>query len=139
MRPRTNAGQAMAAEQVWTPNRVEARLEEAATTLRRLPSVKMQGYFSAWPPIVHDFWEAFGRHGAQARPDPPSPAAIDRMDESMLWLRWLEPDETRLVWLRAEGVRWKLICSQFGVGRTTAWHRWSVALAKIAGRLNGGG
>ncbi len=63
--------------------------------------------------------------------------AIDRMDEALRWLRWLEPDEVRLVWLRAEGVRWKLICARFGVGRTTAWQRWCTALTKIAERLNG--
>jgi hypothetical protein len=60
------------------------------------------------------------------------------MDETLWWLRWLELDEVRLVWLRAERVRWKLICARFGVGRTTAWHRWSGALVKIAARLNGG-
>jgi hypothetical protein len=60
------------------------------------------------------------------------------MDEALRWLRWLELDETRLVWLRAEGVRWKLICARFGIGRTTAWYRWSGALTKIAARLNSG-
>lgn len=123
--------------QDWTPRMVEARLEEAADTLRRLPAVKVQGYFSTWPPIIRDFWEAFGRHAAEVRLGPAMPAAIDRMDETLLWLRWLEPDEVRLVWLRAEGVRWKLICARFGIGRTTAWYRWSGALAKIATRLNG--
>ena len=48
----------------------------------------------------------------------------------------LELDEGRLGWLRAERVRWKLICARVGVGRTTAWHRWSRALTKIAAPLN---
>ena len=43
----------------WTPKLVEARFEEAADTLRRLPSVKVQGYFNTWPPVIRDFWEAF--------------------------------------------------------------------------------
>lgn len=125
-------------EDLWTAKLVEARLEEAADTLRRLPSIKVQGYFSTWPPIIRDFWDAFGWHDAEVRLGPPSPQAIDLMDETLQWLRWLEPDEVRLVWLRAEGVRWKLICARFGVGRTTAWHRWSGALEKIAARLSGG-
>lgn len=120
----------------WTPKMVEARLEEAADTLRRLPPVKVQGYFSTWPPIIRDFWEAFGWHDAEARLGPPTPAAIDRMDETMLWLRWLEPDELRLVWLRAEGVRWKVIARRFGIDRSTAWRHWTYALIKIASRLN---
>jgi len=127
-----------AAKPGWTAKMVEDRMAEAADTLRRLPPVKVQGYFSTWPPVIRDFWEAFGWHDVEVRPGPASPEAIDRMDDTLRWLRWLEPDETRLVWLRAEGVRWKLICARFGVGRTTAWHRWSGALTKIAVRLDAG-
>ena len=49
---------------------------------------------------------------------------------------WLEPDERRLVWLRAEGMPWKRITHRLGIGRTTAWQRWTMALLKIATRLN---
>jgi hypothetical protein len=49
---------------------------------------------------------------------------------------WLEAEERRLVWLRAEGVPWKRITRRLGVGRTTAWQRWTIALLKIATRLN---
>ena len=125
------------AEREWTATMVGGRLAEAADTLRRLPSAKVQGYVSAWPQVVRDFWEGFGWNEVEVRLGPPSPGAIDRMDETLCWLRWLERDEIRLVWLRAEGVRWKLICMRFGVGRTTAWYRWQGALSKIAARLNG--
>ena len=36
----------------WTPARVEERLIEAAAVLRRLPSVRMSGYFSTWPTMI---------------------------------------------------------------------------------------
>jgi hypothetical protein len=121
----------------WTPTLVEERLEEAADTLRRLPAVKVQGYFSTWPPVIRDFWEAFGWNEVRVRLGPPSPAAIDRMDEALIWLSWLEPDDTRLVWLRACRVHWKLITWRFGVSRTTAWRNWVAALVSIASRLNG--
>lgn len=121
----------------WTPTLVEERLEEAADTLRRLPAVKVQGYFSTWPPVIRDFWEAFGRNEVRVRLGPPQPGAIDRMDEALAWLAWLEPDDARLVWLRACGVHWKLITWRFGVGRTTAWRNWVAALVSIASRLNG--
>ena len=68
---------------------------------------------------------------------PPAPDAIDRMDEALAWLHWLEADEVRLVWLRAEGVRWKSIAHRFGMDRSTAWRHWTAALIKIAARLNG--
>jgi predicted DNA-binding protein (UPF0251 family) len=64
------------------------------------------------------------------------PEAIDRMDEALRWLTWLELEERRLVWLRAEGMPWKRITHRLGIGRTTAWQRWTIALLKIATRLN---
>jgi hypothetical protein len=48
--------------------------------------------------------------------------------------KWIEPEERRLVWLRAERVRWKLICARMGVGRTKAWEMYRRALARIASR-----
>jgi Domain of unknown function (DUF6362) len=47
-----------------------------------------------------------------------------------------EPEERRLVWLRAEGLPWKRITGRLGIGRTTAWQRWTIALLKISVRLN---
>jgi hypothetical protein len=58
------------------------------------------------------------------------------MDEVLGWLSWLEPEERQLVWLRAEGLPWKRITHRLGVGRTTAWQKWTMALLKIASRLN---
>ena len=100
---------------------VEERLRSAARTLRRLPNVKVQGYFSTWPTIIREPLEIL-----QMEPEPmritPSMADITEMEEVLfVWLKWLEPEERRLVWLRAERVRWKLICGRFGVGRTKAW------------------
>ncbi len=61
---------------------------------------------------------------------------ITQMEEVLfVWLRWLEVDERKLVWQRAERVRWKLICAQFGVGRTKAWEMYKCALGKIAARI----
>jgi hypothetical protein len=116
----------------WTAKDVAERLEEAAHTLRRLPPVKVRGYISSWPPIIREFWEAYGWHETKVRLGPPAPDAIDRMDEVLRWLLILEPDEVRLVWLRAEGVRWKSIAHRFGMDRSTAWRHWTCALIKIS-------
>ena len=125
------------AERHWTPTMVEDRLEEAADTLRRLPDgQKPQTHMSAWPAVLRDFWEVYGQERPRLRLPPPHPAAIDRLDQTLAWLAWLETDEVRLVWLRAERVRWKAICWRFGVSRTTAWRNWVAALVKIAARLN---
>lgn len=125
----------MAEKTPWTPKMVEERLEEAADTLKRLPNDRVCRTRSAWPPVIHDFWEMYGQEPARLRPGPPTAAAIDRMDQCFDWLRWLEADDARLVWLRACGVRWKAISWRLGVCRNTAWRRWVAALVAITARL----
>lgn len=115
---------------------VEDRIGSAARTLRRLPDVKVQGYFSTWPAIIREPLEIL-----QMEPEPmrvrPSQQDITEMEEVLfIWLKWIEPEERRLVWLRAERVRWKLICARMGVGRTKAWELYRRALARIASRIS---
>ena len=119
----------MTTERSWTPRRVAVRFEEAADVMARLPNERVPGLYGLWPRIVSATVTSGG-------PAAPSPEAIDRMDEVLGWLCWLEPGERRLVWLRAEGLPWKRITHRLGIGRTTAWQRWTMALLKIASRLN---
>lgn len=114
---------------------VEERIHEAARTLRRLPEERVQGYFSTWPKIKRDEMEILQMEKEPMRVRP-SMDDITEMEEVLfVWLRWLEVDERKLVWQRAERVRWKLICAQFGVGRTKAWEMYKCALGKIAARI----
>ena len=114
---------------------VEDRIHDAARTLRRLPEERVQGYFSTWPKIKRDEMEILQMEKEPMRIRP-SMNDITEMEEVLfVWLRWLEVDERKLVWQRAERVRWKLICSQFGVGRTKAWEMYKCALGKIAARI----
>ncbi|CAK0751007.1 hypothetical protein WCLP8_2170002 [uncultured Gammaproteobacteria bacterium] len=103
--------------------------------MRRLPEKRVQIARSSWPPIIREFHDAYGAEPARLRLGPPPAAAIDRMDETLLWLQWLEPDDMRLVWARACGVRWKTIGWRFGLSRQAAWRRWIAALIAIAARL----
>jgi hypothetical protein len=113
----------------WTPTVVADRLVEAADVLARLPEERVRGVYDLWPRIVV-------KPSGCTRPAAAAPEAIDRLDEALGWLCWLEPEERRLVWLRAEGLPWKWITRRLGVGRTTAWQRWTIALLKIATQLN---
>ncbi len=114
---------------------VEDRIHNAARTLRRLPEERVQGYFSTWPKIKRDEMEILQMEKEPMRIRP-SMDDITEMEEVLfVWLRWLEVDERKLVWQRAERVRWKLICAQFGVGRTKAWEMYKCALGKIAARI----
>jgi hypothetical protein len=116
----------------WTAALVAERLAEAADLLDRLPEPRVRGFYSLLPLLP----DAPAGDGARTRPAAPAPEAIDRMDEAIGWLCSLDAEERRLVWLRAEGLPWKRITYRLGIGRTTAWQRWTIALLKLATRLN---
>jgi hypothetical protein len=121
----------------WTVKMVEERLAEAASVMRRLPPVRVPGHFNTCPKMVVEFADLVGQEPARTRLPPPAPDAITRMEEALTWLRWLEPDDAKLVWMRVEGTRWKAVCVRFGISRATAHRRWEYAVAVIAWRLNG--
>ena len=123
------------ADREWTADCVADHFEEAFRTLRKLPPVKVQGYFNTWPEIVRT-----SREIAFMEPEPmhirPSAAAITRLEQTFDWVLWIEEAERKLVWSRAARVPWKVISHEHGCDRTTAWRRWQLALTKIAARLN---
>ncbi len=119
----------------WTPSLVEARLAEAALVLKRLPEVKVQGYFSTWPKIFYEFSDLVGQEPRPMRVLP-SPAAISRMEETLTWTVGLAPIDGKIIWLRAFGGRWKTICWTVGLQRSAAHEHWLYALCVIAWRLN---
>ncbi len=120
----------------WTVDMVEERLVEAADVMKRLPEVKVPGYFSTWPKIIHDFGDRVEQEPKLLSRPRPSPEAISRMEATLGWLAWLEPEDAKLVWSRAEGTGWKMICYRFGISRATAHRRWQFAVSVIAWRLN---
>ena len=104
----------------WTVKMVETRLAEAADVMRRLPPVRVPGYFSTWPRALVEFADLVGQQPEPMRLPPPSAAAITRMEETLEWLRWLEVEDSKLVWTRADRTPWKAICWRFGIARATA-------------------
>ncbi|HDP90101.1 MAG TPA: hypothetical protein ENN42_09135 [Thioalkalivibrio sp.] len=120
----------------WTTAQVQDRLELAAGVMRQMPGVMPQGFFNAWPEYLHSFADKVGQE-PQMRRSRPSPRQITQAEEAMLWLRWLESEDARLVWARVDGMAWKPICWQFGISRATANRRWQYGLAVIVWRLNG--
>ena len=125
------------AEIKLTPTEVEDRIAEAADVLSRLPDTRIQGYVNTWPPMVREYWESFGMSDVVLRRPPPSAAAIDRMDQALGWLRWLDPVDARIVWHRANGERWKAVCGKVGMPRATVHRHWMYALCVIAWKLEG--
>ena len=121
----------------WTVEVVEDRLVEAADVMRRLPSVRVPGYFNTWPPMVVEFADRVGQQPEPMRLPPPAPDAISRMEETLSWLKWLDPVDAKIVWMRATGERWKAVCWRAGLGRTAANQHWLYALSILAWKLNG--
>jgi hypothetical protein len=115
---------------------VAARFAEAAETGRRLPPARVQGYFNVWPAFARDQWETLALEEPEYRCLPPSPAAIDRMLETMRWMLWLEVEQRHLLWMRAAQYDWQEIARRFGCCRTTAWRRWKIAINQVALQLN---
>jgi hypothetical protein len=115
---------------------VEDRLESAADVFRSLPEVKPQGYFSAWPEYFHSFADQVGQEPRMRRPQP-GPRQITEAEEALLWLRWQERDDARIVWLRANRTPWKKIGWEIGLSRPAANRHWQYGIALITWRLHG--
>lgn len=146
---------------------IEARLMEAARTMRRLPAADaaivsgLKNVRAKWPDYVQegfDAWIGYNREKASYRPDPPSAAEIDRMDEILeTWLAWLQPqnlpsglpsDLGRIVWARSACLPWSAIITKrserhgSGIGRvpggnsyTSLRQHYTAALRLIERRL----
>lgn len=124
---------------------IEARLFEAIRTLRRLPDRErgyLQGLRAKWPETLRDFMDEWanaiergGFEPMRARAPAPSPAAIDRMLPTLAWLRWLGPEDRRVISLRAFGVSWWKIAARMDRCERTAQRRHERSLKIIAARL----
>ena len=116
---------------------VAGRMDEAVRTLRRLPKVKVTGYFNSWPDHTRSIAEQLQAAKVPMKMGPPTADAITRMEECLDWMVWLDDETERLlVWMRAENVAWKLICRKVGFSRTKAWRIYTMTLLKIATHIN---
>ena len=120
----------------WTTVRVQDRLELAANVFAQLPAVRPQVFFNAWPDYRHSFADQVGQEPRVRRPRP-SPRMITEAEEALLWLRWLEKDDARIVWLRANNVEWKRISWEVGLSRPAANRHHEYGIALITWRLWG--
>lgn len=121
----------------WTVLEVSDRFEEAVYTLRRLPAVRVTGYFNSWPGHLRTVAEKIYEAKEPLKLPPPSANKVTRMEECLDWICKLEDETERLlVWMRAERTPWKIICRRVGFSRTKAWRIYTMALLKIATRLN---
>jgi Domain of unknown function (DUF6362) len=121
----------------WTPSQVEERLVEAAAILRCLPEQQIRGYFNTWPKMVYEFGDLIGQEMPRLKRSWPAPDAISRMEATLTWTIGLDQVDAKIVWLRASGVRWKVVCGTVGLARAACHEHWLYALCLIAVRLSG--
>jgi hypothetical protein len=129
----------VAATLAWTTDDVANWLIEAARTAHRLPPVRVQGHFNVWPTIVRTEYERMASDDAAVYRFPPTPAEVERMLVVMQWVRCLEVEQRKLVWMRAERWRWYDIGKRFGVAPRTAQRHWEVAIQVITDHISRGG
>ncbi|HMT45498.1 MAG TPA: DUF6362 family protein [Novosphingobium sp.] len=116
---------------------LEERFEEAAYTLKHVRVERgARGYGSSWPDVVRSAFTAYGPEDARPMRIVPSAAAISRMEECIDWLRLVDGEDARIIWLKAEGVQWRHICIRAGCVRQTAWRRWVASLQTIVNKVN---
>ena len=114
---------------------VAHRLIEAAHTARRLPPVRVQGYFNVWPEFVRTPYERMAGDEPEPLHIAPAPQDVEQMLEVMRWMQWLELEQRHLVWMRAERYRWEDIGKRFGCCSRTAQRRWNGAIRAIEIKL----
>jgi hypothetical protein len=120
----------------WSECTVMAYLEEAASIHRRLPQVKVPGYFSLWPDTLKDDWEQlYDAVNRRTRLGSPMPHEVTYHEQIMDWLRWIDRDQQQIVWMRANRLPWKILVAELGQSKTTLWRQQRNALARIAAKL----
>ena len=122
----------------WSIDDVDARLRQAVLTAHRLPPVRVAGYFSLWPAILRTEYERMAADVPRKLRFPPTPVDIEQMLETMRWVQWIEIEQRKLVWMRAERYRWDDIARRFGCAARTAQRRCDAALHMITLHLNKG-
>lgn len=75
--------------EVWTAAAVEGRIVEAAETLMQTPNVGFAAGGGMWPEYVRDYPKPMK---TRVRP---SPAALQRMEETWVWVNSILPEEDR--------------------------------------------
>ena len=109
------------------------RPAEAAKVLGRLPegSRYKHPFLTSWPDYKSDPNTAYGHEDVKVKPPIPSPAAIQRMEEVLVWLQLVPVEYRRLLWFRAEGCTWRKLGRYFGCGSRQVRLRWRDGIASL--------
>ena len=119
----------------WSADEVADYFIQASRTAHKLPPVRVQGHFNAWPTIVRGPHEQLAVDDPLVHRFPPTPAEVDQMLVVMRWVQWLDVEQRHLVWMRAARYRWYDIGKRFGCAPRTAQRRWEIAMYIVTHNL----
>lgn len=111
------------------------RFEECVNVMQKLPGAASLGTKTFWPDINYTDEEISKQEKRKVTPMRPLPESIDRAEECLTWITWLNEGERKLIWLRAHGESWRSISRETGFPKSSAQRYWFMALAKIAEKL----
>ncbi len=115
----------------FSEEQIITMFREAVRTLKKMPPVRVQGYFNAWPEIIYTEREIM-RMDQKTKVWRATPEAISRMERTISWLSLLEtPMERKIVWMRANYIPWEIIRKTFGFSRVTADKKYKNAIKFI--------
>lgn len=110
------------------------RVVRAVATLRSLPSeldALALAENTSWPPLILQARTQYLSQQTGPRL-PPTQQDVQALHEVVLLLAVLDDTTALLVWLRAEGHRWRTITEQTRCLRHKAWQRWQAGLVRMA-------
>jgi hypothetical protein len=115
----------------FSEEQIIAIFKEAVRTLKKLPPVRVQGYFNAWPEMIYTEREV-ARMDQKSKVWRATPDAISRMEKAIGWLSLLEDTvERKIVWMRSSNIPWEIIKKTFGFSRVTANKKYKNAIKFI--------
>lgn len=115
-----------------TLDEIKENLAFAARIMRRLPAVKVQGYCCSWPKFCADEDDIRSSNEIWMLP---LPEEVEKMEEILNWLTFIEVEKRRIVWLRSCGMGWKQISGRTHRGRSSLIRDYNSSIQEIYNKL----
>jgi hypothetical protein len=119
----------------YTAVELADRFEEMVDVLNRMPSVVRKQKMIHWPDYPNDPNQAYGYNDYTISRPKPSGEQIDRCDQALLWLLYLDKPQKELIWARASKFSWRKIAMYLGCNKDTAKLKWTVILMELIEKL----
>lgn len=115
-----------------TIDEIKENLVFAAEVMRRLPTVKVRGYFCAWPKFCSDNDVFSGDSDVWM---PPLPHEVEAMEVILEWLKLTSVENRQIIWVRSCGMGWKNIATKCGKSRSSIIRLYNLGLQEIQNAL----